>query len=105
MGFNAIRFQADGFLVLADGLVDLAFLLEGGAEVIVRDVIVLRDCKRMPEEGLTVLPITELLPRQRQAQDDRRCPPTDNAITWYRQPRVSSHAPQTASSSTPMDGK
>ena len=30
-----IRVQADGFLELADGLVELAFLDEGGAEVVV----------------------------------------------------------------------
>ena len=72
MGVGVIRFQADGFLVLADRLVGLAFLVEGGAEVVVREVIVLRDFERMPEKGFTVLPIPELLPRQRQAEDDRR---------------------------------
>ena len=72
VGLGVIRFQADGFLVLADRLVDLAFLVEGGAEVVVREVIVLRDFERMPEQGFTVLPITDLLPRQRQAEDDRR---------------------------------
>ena len=35
VGLGVIRFQADGFLVLADRLVDLAFLGEGGAEVVV----------------------------------------------------------------------
>ena len=72
MGVGVIRFQADGFLELADRLVGLAFLVEGDAEVVVREVIVLRDFERMPEQGFTVLPITKLLPRQRQAEDDRR---------------------------------
>ena len=71
VGEGVIRFEADGFLELADRLVDLAFLLEGVAEDVVRDVIVLRDFERMPEKGFTVLPITDLLPRQRQAEDDR----------------------------------
>ena len=35
MGLGVIRFQADGFLVLADGLVGLAFPGEGDAEVVV----------------------------------------------------------------------
>ncbi len=35
MGVGVIRFQADGFLELADRLVDLAFLAEGNAEVVV----------------------------------------------------------------------
>ena len=35
MGLGVIRFQAEGFLVLADRLVDLAFLGEGDAEVVV----------------------------------------------------------------------
>ena len=73
VGQGVIRFQADGFLELPNRLVNLAFLVEGAAEVEVREVIVLRDFERMPEQGFTVLPMPELLPRQRQAEDDRRC--------------------------------
>ena len=36
VGIGIIRFQADGFLKLADGLVNLALLDEGDAEVVVR---------------------------------------------------------------------
>ena len=35
VGLGVIRFQAEGFLELADRLVDLAFLAEGDAEVVV----------------------------------------------------------------------
>ena len=35
MGLGVIGFQADGFLELADRLVDLAFHGQGGAEVVV----------------------------------------------------------------------
>ncbi len=35
MGLGVIRFEADGFLELADGLVDPALLEEGDAEVVV----------------------------------------------------------------------
>ena len=72
VGVGVIRFQAEGFLELADRLVALAFLVEGDAEVVVGQPIVLGDCERMPEQGFTVPPITNLLPRQRQAEDDRR---------------------------------
>ena len=44
-----MRLQAEGFLELADGLVGLAFLGEGDAEVVVGQVIVLGDFERMPE--------------------------------------------------------
>ena len=74
MGVGVIRFQAEGFLVLADRFVDLAFLAEGNAEVIVRVVIVRRDFERMPEQGFRVLPIANLLPRQRQPEHNRRTP-------------------------------
>ena len=106
MGVGLIRFQPEGFPEYANRLINLAFLDEGDAEVVVgegvirfqanclwywriassiwpfiverdaeavmRDVIVLRDLERVPEKGFTVLPIPELLPRQRQAEDDRR---------------------------------
>ena len=49
MGQGIIRFQADGFLELADRVVDLAFLFDGDTEVVVGQPIVLRDCERMPE--------------------------------------------------------
>ena len=49
MGQGIIRFQADGLLVLTDRLVQLAFLVEREAEVVVGQPIVLRDCERMPE--------------------------------------------------------
>ena len=72
VGIGVIRFEADGFLKLADRLLGLAFLKEGVAEVVVRDVIILRDFERMTEKGLTVLPITKLLPRQRHAENHCR---------------------------------
>ena len=52
MGLGVIRFQAEGFLELADRLVDLAFLVEGDAEVVAGEVIILGDFERMPEKGL-----------------------------------------------------
>ena len=70
MGVRKIRFEAEGLLVLADCLVSLTFLVKCGPEVVVGEVIVLGDFERMPEQGFAVLPIAELLPRQRQAQDD-----------------------------------
>ena len=86
VGLGVIRFQADGFLELADGLVDLAFLPRAMPRLLWARSIVLRDFKRMPEKGFTVPPITDLLPRQRQAEDNRR-------TTRHRQRR----APDTAS--------
>ena len=102
VGVGVIGFQADGFLELADRLVGLAFLVEGDAEVVVREVIVLRDCERMPEKGFTVLPIPELLPRQPEAQDDRRTnpppttpsPDTASAGSVRTRPRWPGSAPQ-----------
>ena len=104
MGNGKIGFQADGFLILPDRLVDLAFLVESEAEIVVREVIVLRDFQRMPEKGFTVLPIPQLLPRQPKHRTIATQPATDNAITWYRQRRVSSYAPQITMISTPSDG-
>ncbi len=78
VGHGVIGFQPDRFLELADRLVNLAFLVEDAAEVVVGDVIVVCDFKRMPEDGFAVLPMPKLLPRQGQAEDDRRQhpPPT-----------------------------
>ena len=72
MGLGKIGFQPNGFLELADGLAGLAFPVEGNAEIVMREVIVVRNRKRMLEKGFTVLPIPELLPRQPQTQDDCR---------------------------------
>ncbi len=72
MGVGVIRFQADGFLELADRLSGLAFLTEGQAEAVVRDVIILCDFKGMPEKSLTVHPMPKLLPRQYKAEEDPR---------------------------------
>jgi hypothetical protein len=72
VGVGMIRFQPDGFPKLADGLFSLAFLVEGGTEVEVRNIIFLRDLERMAEKDFTVLPITKLLPRHRDAQNHRR---------------------------------
>ena len=106
VGVGVIWFQADGFLELADRLVGLAFLVEGDAEVVVGEVVVLRDFKRMPEQGFTVLPITHLLPRQRQGRGRSPPPPaTDNAGRLIRQPRVSSSRPRPARISNPRDGR
>ena len=65
------RFDAEGFLELSNCVLDLAFLVESGAEVSVRAVIALRDRDRMPEQGFTVLPIAKLLPRHGQAEEHR----------------------------------
>jgi hypothetical protein len=50
MGQGIIRFQADGFLELADRVVDLAFPAEGGAEVVVGSGVI-----RFQADGLLVL--------------------------------------------------
>ena len=78
MGLGIIRLQADGFLKFADGLVGLAFLIEGGAEVEVCNVIILRDFEHLPEKGFTVLPITKLLPRQREQKMIAAAPANDS---------------------------
>jgi len=69
---GVIRFEADGFLELGNRLVNLAFLVERVAEVEVGNVIVFCHFQRMDKEGFTVLPMPELLPRQRQAEEDCR---------------------------------
>ncbi len=71
VGVGVIRFHAEGCPVLADRLVGLAFLDEGVAEVVVSEVVILGDFERVPEQSFTVLPMPELLPRQRQAEGDR----------------------------------
>jgi hypothetical protein len=59
-------------LIMADRLVLPAFGVEGDTEVVVGQFIVLRNFECVPEQGLTILPIPELLPRQRHAEDDHR---------------------------------
>ncbi len=68
MGLGVIGFETEGFLVLADGFVALVLLGEGVAEVAAGHPIVRRDRDRMPEKGFSVLPIPELLLRQRDAE-------------------------------------
>ena len=79
MGLGVIRLQAEGLLVLADRLVQLALLVESAAKVVVDEPIVFCDFKRVPEQGFTVLPITNLLPCQSQHTTTTALPATDNA--------------------------
>ena len=51
MGLGEFRLQAEGFPVLADRLLHLALLVEGGAKVVVDEPIVFCDFKRVPEQG------------------------------------------------------
>ena len=74
IGVGVIRFEAEGFLILANRLVGLAFLVEGVAQVVIREAVVPGDFDCMPEQGLAVLPISELLPGEHDATGDCQAP-------------------------------
>jgi len=69
-GVGIVRLESEGFLALADRLVELAFPAEGAAEIVMRQIVVFGDRERMAKECFTVLSMPELLPRQRQAEQD-----------------------------------
>jgi len=69
MRLGKSRFQPDGLLKLDDCLVEFSFLTQGHTEVVSGEIIVFRDGKIVPEESFAVPPISQLMPRCRQAED------------------------------------
>ena len=72
VAFGSNRIDTNGFLKMTEGLVYLAFVENGITQVIVREIIVLRNGERMAEQRFIILPISKLLPRHCQTENDRR---------------------------------